>query len=72
MSEPLFPSLANPDSREAIRIGDAALSYEQLARAAAAATRQLEGAKRVALWAEPTLELAVATVAALAARASCS
>ena len=67
MSEPLFPSLANPDSREAIRIGDAALSYEQLARAAAAATRQLEGAKRVALWAEPTLELAVATVAALAA-----
>ena len=67
MSEPLFPSLANPDGREAIRTGDAALSYGQLARAAAATAHQLEGAKRVAVWAEPTLELAVATVAALAA-----
>ncbi|HEV3391863.1 MAG TPA: AMP-binding protein [Solirubrobacteraceae bacterium] len=67
MSEPLFPSLADPDGREAIRIGDAALTYEQLARAAAATALELDGAGRVAVWAEPTLELAVATVAALAA-----
>jgi len=67
MSEPLFPSLANPDGREAIRIGDAALSYEQLAGAAAATAHELDGAERAAVWAEPTLELAVATVAALAA-----
>ena len=67
MSEPLFPSLADPDDREAIRIGDDAITYRDLARAAAATTHELEGAKRVAVWAEPTLELAVATVAALAA-----
>ncbi len=67
MSEPLFPSLANPDGREAIRIGDAVLSYGQLAGAAAATARELGGVGRVAVWAEPTLELAVATVAALAA-----
>ena len=67
MSEPLFPSLANPDSREAIRIGDDAITYRDLARAAAATAHDLQGAERVAVWAEPTLELAVATVAALAA-----
>jgi malonyl-CoA/methylmalonyl-CoA synthetase len=60
MSEPLFPSLTDPDGREAIRIGDAALSYEELAY-------ELHGARRVAVWAEPTLELAIAVVGALAA-----
>jgi malonyl-CoA/methylmalonyl-CoA synthetase len=67
MSEPLFPSLSNPDRREAIRIGDGAITYRDLARAAAATAHDLEGAKRVAVWAEPTLELAVGAVAALAA-----
>jgi len=67
MSGPLFPSLADPDDREAIRIGDDAITYRDLARAAVATAHELEGAKRVAVWAEPTLELAVATVAALAA-----
>ena len=70
MSEPLFPSLADPDDREAIRIGDAAVTYEQLAGAACATAHRLQGAKRVAVWAEPTLELAVATVGALAAGVS--
>src|ERR1700733_7731183 len=70
MSEPLFPRLADPDGREAIRIGDAALSYESLAQAAAAAAHQLHGASRVAVWAQPTLELAIAVVGALAAGAA--
>ena len=67
MSEPLFPSLTDPDGREAIRIGDAALSYQELAQAAAAAAHELRGARRVAVWAQPTLELAIAVVGALAA-----
>jgi malonyl-CoA/methylmalonyl-CoA synthetase len=67
MTEPLFPSLADPDGREAIRIGNAALTYEQLAGAATATAGQLDGTRRVAVWAEPTLELAIAVVGALAA-----
>ena len=67
MTEPLFPSLADPDGREAIRIGDAGITYEQLAKAATATAHQLQGAGRVAVWAEPTLELAIAVVGALAA-----
>jgi len=67
MTEPLFPSLADPDGREAIRIGDAALTYKQLAGAAIATAEQLHGARRVAVWAEPTLELVIAVVGALAA-----
>jgi len=69
MSEPLFPRLDSPDDREAIRIGDAALSYAELAGAAAAVAGRLERAERVAVWAEPTLELCVAVVGALAAGA---
>src|ERR1700729_1324924 len=67
MTEPLFPRLADPDGRKAIRIGDAALTYRELAGAATAAAHELHGAARIALWAEPTLELAIAVVAALAA-----
>ena len=67
MTEPLFPSLADPDGREAIRIGDDALSYRELAGAAAAIAHELEDAGRVAVWAQPTLELVVAVVGALAA-----
>jgi malonyl-CoA/methylmalonyl-CoA synthetase len=67
MTEPLFPSLADPDGREAIRIGNAALTYEQLADAGTATADQLHGTRRVAVWAEPTLELAIAVVGALAA-----
>ena len=67
MSGPLFPSLTDPDGREAIRIGDAALSYKELAQAAEATAHELHGARRVAVWAQPTLELAIAVVGALAA-----
>jgi len=67
MTEPLFPSIADPDGREAVRIGNAALSYGQLAGAATATADQLHGAGRVVVWAEPTLELVIAVVGALAA-----
>jgi malonyl-CoA/methylmalonyl-CoA synthetase len=70
MTEPLFPSIADPDGREAIRIGDAALTFEQLAAASAATAEQLRGAGRVAVWAQPTLELAISVVGALAAGAA--
>jgi malonyl-CoA/methylmalonyl-CoA synthetase len=70
MSEPLFPPLADPDTCEAIRIGDTALSYSELGGAAAALAALLDGADRVAVWAEPTLELCIAVVGALAAGVS--
>jgi malonyl-CoA/methylmalonyl-CoA synthetase len=70
MSGPLFPVLADPDDREAIRIADQGVSYSELAGAAAALATRLTASARVAVWAEPTLELCVATVAALAAGVS--
>jgi malonyl-CoA/methylmalonyl-CoA synthetase len=66
MSGPLFPPLADPDDREAIRVADAAMTYEELSRAAAALAPRLTGAGRVAVWAEPTVELCIAVVSALA------
>jgi malonyl-CoA/methylmalonyl-CoA synthetase len=70
MTEPLFPILADPDGREAIRIGDAALTFRELTAAAAKTADRVHGAGRVAVWAEPTLELVVAVVGALAAGAA--
>ena len=67
MREPLFRALTKPDDREAIRIGETAMSYAELAGAAAAVAARLEDAARVAAWAEPTLELCVAVLGALAA-----
>ena len=67
MSERLFPSLHDPDDREAIRIGDRALSYAELSHTAAGLASRLAGANRVAVWAEPTLELCVAVVGAIGA-----
>jgi malonyl-CoA/methylmalonyl-CoA synthetase len=51
----------------AVRIDGRGLSYRELREAAAALARSLEGTKRVAVWAEPTLETCVAVVAATAA-----
>jgi malonyl-CoA/methylmalonyl-CoA synthetase len=67
---PLFPRLAEPDEREAIRLGEAALSYRELAAAAAAVAPRLDGASRIAVWAQPTIELCVGVVGALAAGVS--
>jgi malonyl-CoA/methylmalonyl-CoA synthetase len=70
MSEPLFPPLESPEDREAIRMGGTPISYVELAGAAAAVAGRLEGAARAAVWAEPTLELCVGVVGALAAGVS--
>jgi malonyl-CoA/methylmalonyl-CoA synthetase len=67
MTERLFPRLMDPDDDEAVRIGDAALTYRELAGAAAGVAAALEGSKRVAVWAQPALESCAAIVGALAA-----
>ncbi|MGH8877256.1 MAG: acyl-CoA synthetase [Stackebrandtia sp.] len=63
----LFPALWTGETTVALRFGDRALDYPQLAAAATSLAGRLTAASRLALWAEPTLETAVATVAALLA-----
>ncbi|MER5737834.1 acyl-CoA synthetase [Streptomyces sp. NPDC002262] len=64
---PLFPALAAPTDRPALRCGPDSLSYEELARAAGALAARIAGSRRVAVWAVPTARTAVAVVAALLA-----
>ena len=52
----LFPPLASPDAKEAIRFGERALTYEQLAGVAAALAAQLDPSRPVAVWAVSELE----------------
>src|SRR4051794_5735867 len=59
--------MALQDGREAIRVGDDALSYEQLRAAAGAVAQQVAGARRVAVVAENSLATCVAVVGALGA-----
>jgi malonyl-CoA/methylmalonyl-CoA synthetase len=63
----LLPTLSAPSERAAIRFGARALSYRQLRGAAAHLATLLDGARRVAVWAEPSLETCTAVVAALSA-----
>ena len=63
----LLTGLEEPDGREAIRVGDDALTYEQLHAAAGAVAARVAGAKRVAVIAENSLQTCVAVVGALAA-----
>jgi malonyl-CoA/methylmalonyl-CoA synthetase len=63
----LLPPLAEPTDKEAIRFGDRALSYAELAGAAAAVADAVAGETRVAVFAEPRLETCVAAVGALLA-----
>ncbi|WP_030566321.1 acyl-CoA synthetase [Streptomyces aureocirculatus] len=67
--EPLLPALTAPTDAPALRFGDRALTYAELADAAGALAARLRaaGAARVAVWATPTLETAVGVVAALLA-----
>ena len=67
MADALFPRLADPDSGEAVRLGEDTLSYRELAGAAAALAARLGGVQRVALSTAPSLELVVGAVGALAA-----
>ncbi|MFF7099706.1 acyl-CoA synthetase [Streptomyces nigra] len=67
----LFPALVDaPAGRAALRFGDRALTYGELGAAAGALAARIGGAGRVAVWATPALETAVAVVAALEAGAA--
>ncbi|HET6547111.1 MAG TPA: acyl-CoA synthetase [Solirubrobacter sp.] len=63
----LLTGLAEGGGREAVRVGDDALTYDALRAAAGAVAERIAGATRVAVWAEPRLETVVAVVGALAA-----
>jgi malonyl-CoA/methylmalonyl-CoA synthetase len=63
----LLRGLEQPDGREAIRVGEEALSYARLHAAAGAVAERIAGMDRVAVIAEPTLQTCVAVVGALAA-----
>src|SRR5690242_10587443 len=63
------PLLPDGDG-EAIRFGDRALSYDELARAAGAVAAAVEPGTRVAVWAAPALETCVAVVGVLSAGAA--
>ncbi|MFE9607463.1 acyl-CoA synthetase [Streptomyces sp. NPDC006012] len=64
----LFPALADgPGARVALRFGARALTYAELGAAAGAVAAKVRGAGRVAVWATPELETAVAVPGALLA-----
>ncbi|MEV6111525.1 acyl-CoA synthetase [Streptomyces sp. NPDC052109] len=64
----LFPALTDgPGERIALRFGERSLTYGELAGAAGALAARLRGAGRVAVWATPELETAVAVTGALLA-----
>src|SRR3954471_9586684 len=63
----LFPALASPPERPALRLGDRELDYAALRAAAARVAAEIAGNERVAVWAEPRLEPAVAVVGGLLA-----
>ncbi|AKJ13387.1 acyl-CoA synthetase [Streptomyces incarnatus] len=67
----LFPALADaPGERIALRFGERSLTYGELAGAAGALAARLRGAGRVAVWATPELETAVAVTGVLLAGAA--
>ncbi|MFJ9826286.1 acyl-CoA synthetase [Streptomyces sp. NPDC101160] len=63
----LFPALRAATDRPALRFGAETLTYDGLARAAGTLAARLAGPWKVAVWATPTPETAVAVVAALLA-----
>ncbi|MBY8868593.1 acyl-CoA synthetase [Streptomyces sennicomposti] len=67
----LFPALTDaPSARPALRFGPRSLTYGQLAGAAGAVGARVRGEGRVAVWATPELETAVAVVGVLLAGAA--
>jgi malonyl-CoA/methylmalonyl-CoA synthetase len=63
----LFPALEDPSDRLALRFADRDLSYAQLRAAAAHVAGQVEGARRVGVWALSAPETCVAVIGALVA-----
>ncbi|MEV6291208.1 acyl-CoA synthetase [Streptomyces sp. NPDC051896] len=67
----LFPALTDgPGEPIALRFGERSLTYGELAGAAGALAARLGGAGRVAVWATPELETAVAVTGVLLAGAA--
>ncbi len=66
MPDRLFPALASGSGKEALRFGDRALTYADLAATAGTLARDLPPG-RVAVWATPTVHTSIAVVAALLA-----
>ncbi|GAA3822099.1 AMP-binding protein [Streptomyces coacervatus] len=66
----LFPALESPSGLIALRFGDRSLTYAEFAAATGALAARLPRGGRVAVWATPALETAVAVVAALRAGAA--
>ncbi|UOZ09714.1 acyl-CoA synthetase [Amycolatopsis sp. WQ 127309] len=66
MPDPLFPALTSASGNEALRFGEQALTYAELAAVAGSLAAELPRG-RVAVWATPTLHTSVAVVAALLA-----
>ncbi|MGW5866657.1 acyl-CoA synthetase [Streptomyces sp. NPDC055239] len=64
---PLFPTLVAGPDLPALRFGERSLTYAELAATAGSLAASIGSARRVALWATPTLETAVGVVAALLA-----
>jgi malonyl-CoA/methylmalonyl-CoA synthetase len=66
---PLFPALTDgpAGARPALRFGERSLTYAELAATTGALANRVKASGRVAVWATPTLETAVAVVAALRA-----
>jgi malonyl-CoA/methylmalonyl-CoA synthetase len=62
----LFPALTGSPHKEALRFGDEALTYAELATVAGTLARELP-AGRVAVWATSSIQTSVAVVAALLA-----
>ena len=63
----LFPALADPPDKVALRLGEHSLTYEQLREAATQVAGRVDGADRVAVWAVPALETCVGVLGALLA-----
>ena len=62
----MLQSVLELGGEPAVSVGDRGLSYGELRESAAALAAQFDGAERVAVWAESTLETCVAAVAAIA------
>ena len=64
---PLLPAVLAGEDREAIRVGERALTYAGLRAAAGSVAARVAGHGPVAVWATPELETCVAVVGALLA-----
>jgi malonyl-CoA/methylmalonyl-CoA synthetase len=67
MADSLFPALTSAGDAEAVRFGDVALTYRELAAVSGRLAERIRDQARIAVWATPTIETCVAVIAALLA-----